>query len=212
MWSWLSSMWSSVFGRISDTIRNWVIDVINGVYGYYHFIDTLIRDAWHDVAVTSYWLWRNLDGIARSIYIRLWQIIRQAIPAIINEYRALYRDAINLGTWVYNTLRTAVDDAIRFAQSVYNSAINWVIQNVWNPLYNSLLTAFKWITERGETLWYYITHPDALVSLIFDALIALLEREAWSVADRLGKFFAALIVKNLTQFVILIEDILDAIL
>jgi hypothetical protein len=205
-------MWNAVFGVIPDTIRNWVRDALNGIYGYYHFVDTLIRDSWYSLSVTLYWLYRNLSSFSRAVYVKLWQIARQTIPWIINEYRTLYNDAVRYAEGIYNTAAGWFNSALRYAENLVNGAINWVLANIWNPLWRDITTAWDWLTSKGETLWYYITHPDALATLIFDSLLTLLEQQAWAVADRLGKFFAALIIKNLTQFVTLVEDILNAIL
>lgn len=205
-------MWNAVFGSIPDTIRNWVRDLVNGVYGYYHFIDTLLRDAWYNLSNTVYWLARNWLSFMDSVYRKLWQIARNIIPGIISEYRRLYNDVLRYAQNVYNTVAGWFNTALRYAETLVQNAINWVAIHVWQPLVNDFTQAWNWITQKGETVWYYLTHPDALVALIFDALITMLEQQAWSVADRLGKFFASLIARNLGQFVKLVEDILDAIL
>lgn len=205
-------MWQSVFGRISDTIRNWVNDLINGVYGFFHYINGLVRAAWSDLANATYWFVRNFESFAYWVYAKLWLLIRSIVPAIINEYRTLYNAAVRYVSDVYNTVSGWFNDALHYAEHLVNGVIDWVIKNVWNPLYKLTTDLFNWIKDKGETLWYYLSHPDALAELIFGSLLTILEREAWAVADRLGKFAIALVAKNLRQFAMLIEDILNAIL
>lgn len=71
---------------------------------------------------------------------------------------------------------------------------------------------YGWINKEGRLVYCYITHPSKLAALVFDALIVELERQAWSVGERLGKFFLSLILHNIKRFALLVEDILDAIL
>lgn len=212
MWQWIVNMWEGVFGRISDTIRNWVRDLINGVYGFYHYIDSLIRAAWYDLANATYWFVRNFQSFAYWVYAKLWQIIRSAIPAIINEYRRLYNDVVQYAESVYNQAASWFYSALHYADNLIAGVLKWVRDNIWTPLYNLTTSLFDWVKNKGELIWYYITHPDALAELLFGGLITIFEREAFAVADRLGKFLIALIVKNLQQFTMLIEDILSAIL
>lgn len=89
---------------------------------------------------------------------------------------------------------------------------SWVINDIWKPLDRSLLAAWHWIGHEGSILWFYITHPEKLVDLIWEAIIVRLERDAWSLGQRLGTFFFALIWHNLKRAVLLLEDILTAVL
>jgi hypothetical protein len=71
--------------------------------------------------------------------------------------------------------------------------------------------AYRWINKEGYEVYHYISHPSLLVDLLWDANVAKLETEAWDVGEKLGKFFLSLIYKNLKKFVLLIEDIFDAV-
>lgn len=85
--------------------------------------------------------------------------------------------------------------------------LNWINVHIVKPL----LDAIHWITHEGAIIWNYISHPDLLARYLFAALVKELERLAWQTARQLGTFFLALIVHNLRMFVILIEDIINAV-
>jgi hypothetical protein len=86
------------------------------------------------------------------------------------------------------------------------------IERYFNETYRAISDAYNWINTRGYLVYYYITHPAKLVDLLWEALIANLESTAWETADRLGKFFLSLFLRNLEKFLMLIEDILNAVL
>lgn len=212
MWSWLRRMYDSVAGRIDNTVRGWINDLLNGIYGYIHAIFNDVSAVWRDLSSWTANFWSQLDRVFYWIYVKIFWLIRHAVPLIINEYRTLYGKAVTFAQQIFTWAQQSVAWLTHYAEKLTHDAINWVIDHVWNPLYHVVTTAWNWIYGRGETLWHYITHPDLLAVLLFDALIAVFEREAFAVADRLGKFLIALIVKNLRQVAMLVEDILSAIL
>lgn len=205
-------MWSSVTGRIDATVAGWVRDLVNGLYSFLHLVFTAEGRAWADLVHTALWVGRDLTSFFGSVYRKLFQIIRQTIPAIITEYRRLVDAATKFIQSVLSYVISEIARVTRYIDSLINGAINWVIVHVYDPLARDIATAWQWITTSGRKVLYYIEHPDALAELIFDAMIAVLEREAWTVADKLGRFFLALVAKNMLRFAALIEDILDAIL
>lgn len=212
MFAWLRRTFDSVAGRVDSTVRGWVSDLLNGLYGYLHNVFADVTAAWNRFTGALYSTLLQIGRLADSVYKQLYRIIRVTVPAIINEYRRLVHDAVTFASGVYDYAVRNITAAVHYAERLVSDAINWIRVNLFDPLQAGLLDALRWITHNGAVLWDYITHPDKLAALLFDSLIVLLERNAWSVADRLGKFFISLIFKNLTRFITLIEDVLDAIL
>lgn len=83
----------------------------------------------------------------------------------------------------------------------------WINTNIVAPL----LSVVHWVTHEGAVIWNYISHPDLLAQYLFSHLVKELERLAWETGKTLGTFFLALIIHNLRRFVILIEDIVNAV-
>lgn len=212
MFSWLSRMFSSVAGRIDNTVRGWVNDVIGGVYGYIHAIFTAVGAEWAKLSTWTGNLYYQIHDVLDAIYRKIFWIIRQAIPFMVQQYYRLVNDATTFTKTVLDYASKGITWVTHYAEHLVHDAVQWVTDNVWNPLQHLISQAWDWITHTGATIADYIAHPDKLAALIFDSLLAIIEREAWSVAEKLGRFFIVLIVKNLRQFVMLVEDILDAIL
>jgi hypothetical protein len=50
MLSWVSNIFNWAAGKVDDTIRGWVHDVIAGFYGFLHILFGEIVGAWHDLS------------------------------------------------------------------------------------------------------------------------------------------------------------------
>lgn len=205
-------MFDSAAGAIDNTVRTWVRDLVNGLYGFLHIVTGLVGDAWNVLMATALELWHGLASFVNSLVAFLIWIRRVLIPAIIAEYRKLFAEAEKFITSVYNYVLQQVKNLIHLIAKTADDLWQLVLRDVYRPLLASLTQAWKWITTAGALVLFYITHPDKLVDLLWLYLIAKLEREAWNVGALLGKFFLSLIVHNLRRVALLIEDILNAVL
>ena len=134
------------------------------------------------------------------------------LHSIFGDVRGAWRDFVTGALLLRNALDDFGSEVARGFELLFEKWIPGIIKWVTNTVYKLALDAWHWITTDGAKIYYYITHPAALVDLIFDALLAEIENTAWDTAEKLGSFSVALIWKNLPKFLALIEDILDAIL
>jgi hypothetical protein len=144
-------------------------------------------------------MFRWIDG--------LWNATGGKIDATISRW---VHDALH-GLWAF---LSSIFLPVRAAWDyLWNHVVNYHdwIGHLGTELYRALRDAYDWINHNGYILWYYITHPDKLVALIYDDIIVKIEDEAVSTAEKLGKFFLALIIKNVKTLVTVIEDIVDAV-
>ena len=144
--------------------------------------------------------------------------VNTVIRGIWTFLTSLFGAVITAWNDFYNGVKAAAHGIATLAEETYNWT-KWLLDVFWHQwltwlgthVLKPLTTAWNWVTHEGATVWYYLTHAADLVNFLWDALIANLESKAWSVGEKLGQFFLALIVKNLTNFAKLIEDILDAV-
>lgn len=212
MFGWIRRMYDAVAGDIDETVRRWVHDLVNGLYGLLHLIFGDVGKAWNVLVNAILLAWRAVDTFTEAVWYKLWIILRSIIPAVIREYRRLIHDVNVYAHDVLNWAQRAISSVEHAIERGLRDVENWVIRDIWNPLKSAFDTAWHWITHEGAVAWYYISHPADLAALLFDHLIAKLEADAWSVAERLGKFALSLVVRNLPRFAKLAEDIIDAIL
>lgn len=127
----------------------------------------------------------------------------------------------NITQWVYSL----VNGLWHYLASIFSPvSAAWHDFTAGISRIKTLLTAFgvqvvarikdvyDWINKEGYEVYYYISHPDKLASLVIDGIVAQAEADAFATAEKLGKFFGALIYKHLDAFLKMLEDILDAIL
>jgi hypothetical protein len=80
------------------------------------------------------------------------------------------------------------------------------------------LTAGLWhvitydIPHYAMTAWWWVNHPAQLADVLGWHLVRFLEERAWAVAEYLGEFILALLLRNVRRVALLAEHILTAIL
>jgi hypothetical protein len=205
-------MWKSASGAVDNTVRSWVHDLINGLYGFLHLIFGLVGDAWHTFEATALSYWHGLTRFVNNVVVTFYYVIKVLIAAVIKEYRKLFAEAEKFITTVYNFVVRQVLYLIHLIAHSIDSLWQLILRDVYRPLLKFITQAWHWITHEGALVLYYITHPEKLADLLWAHLIAKLEREAWTVGALLGRFFLSLIIHNLKRVALLIEDILDAVL
>jgi hypothetical protein len=145
-------------------------------------------------------------GWVHDILSTLWGFLHSLFGVVITAWDDFYTRVKNFITGIGHFI-VAVDDAFTYLWHVWWKKV-WAYITV--HIIKPLLSAVHWVEHEGLTIWHYITHPADLVDLIFDPLVTKIEAEAWSLGDKLGKFFLSLMVKNLKRFLTLMEDVLDA--
>jgi hypothetical protein len=212
MFGWIGRIWNWGVTNVGDPVSSWVRDFVQGVFGWIHTLFGHIGEAWHQFFIVGVDLNHGIKALGHATWDSLHRLFYITIPRLIawagHQLARLGHDIATLTTWIARRVEQLV------ARIVHDIAVltHWVVVHIFDPLKRDILSAWHWITSRGELVFYYITHPDKLAMLIFDSLIALLERTAWQVAPKLGKFFLSLVIHNLRRFTLLLEDIIMAVL
>jgi hypothetical protein len=211
MWGWLGSIFDWATNAVGGTVVPWIRDLIHGVWGWLSTLFGHVGNAWHDMFRAGKWIHLALAHFGLEALATVWDIIFKRLPKIVTWAWDHIQNLWHFATHIYRLLLKWVENLIHRIEVAIHDAIMWVTIHIWRPLKADFLNAWHWITHEGARVFYYITHPDKLAELVFDSLLALLERESWAVSAKLGKFFLALIHHNLKRFVLLIEDILMAV-
>lgn len=212
MWGWITKLFDSVAGAIDETVRRWVHDLIAGLYGFLHTIFGNVVKGWEYFWNAARNLRAGLNRLADEAWQTFYHLYRFVVPTIIKwaelYFATLRKFTLEVWQWAERTAAALIARIIATARDLQK----WVVNDIWNPIWHILTQAWDWILHEGATAWHYITHPADLVDLIWENLIIKLEKESWNVGARLGRFSISLIVHNLRTFVLLVEDIIDAIL
>jgi hypothetical protein len=219
MFSFIANTFRSVLGLITgswqsaiNNVVNWINSLEHTHYGYWHTVSGHVIAAWQAMAGASLHMMQQLQRFmfAQGLLDNL--IVRQYIPWLERWI-----------AWLGGRVRQEIDATIRMlrreykagdaAQHAYTrSVLFWVLIHVLAFLLGLVRTIFSWINRIGSTMWHYFTHLTEFAELLFMFLVASLERHAWDVGKLLGKFFLALVVRNVVRFASLVEEIVLAIL
>lgn len=212
MFGWIESIFHWGVSNIGGTIVGWVRDFIRGLYGYLHLAFHLVGNAWGDLWGDVNRFWHALDAFGHSVWQAIYHTLHTVIPDVRNFLHRLIARVERYAQYVFRWAVVRAEWLLHKIESEISFVIRWVITHIWDPLFRDVTTALKWIFSDGQTLWYYLTHPDKTVDLIWESLIAKLEQEAWAVGRRLGEFFLGLVLHNARRFALLLEDIIVALI
>lgn len=219
MFGWLANALRNLTGSGVAASASSVQNALNTIAATFRTVYTY----WHTVAGHVISGWKNLTSACLGLLTRMsefmfaqWAfdvyVVKHLIPWLAN-WIAWLGARVKYEIAVAVTMLRREYKAGDSAQHAYTRSVwLWVIVHVLGFLYNLLRRVFAWIDGIGAKMWYYFTHLDRFAELLFDFLVAVLEARAWDVAGKLGRFFLALIVRNVVRFAILVEDIISAVL
>lgn len=212
MFSWFTRMWQAVAGNVSDNIRNWVLSLFQGHHSYLHSLFWSIRQGWDQFYNACNYMLAAGSIFIGEVYRRFQHIEIFEIPQLRNWAAAAFGRLIER---VHNVQVYLTQLILKYHTEDHNythSVLVWVIQHVLMFLLKYVLRIVAWITGEGNHMWFYFTHLIDFAELLIGSLVKSLERHAWDIARLLGTFFLALVVHNLTRFLQLMEDVIDAVL
>lgn len=212
MLGWLDRAWNWATSNIGGPVLGWVHDLFHGLYGYLHAIFGPAVTAWNN-------LYRNISSAARELNAFLGETVtafrylfRTLIPAVYNWARTEIGKAVALANWIYGWAGRELTALRNIAWQWIQDVMRWALNNIWTPLTSDIATVWKWITNEGQTLWYYYQHPDKMIPALTRYFLTYLETNATTVGKQLTGFMLGLIHNNIRQFALMIEDIMNAIL
>lgn len=137
---------------------------------------------------------RSLGGIIASPFISAFHFVVGGIAGFLDL--------------IFNRVGSAWDDLYAAVHNFEQVTVGWT-EAVWHQL---VLIVTKYIPDYAMVAYWWVTHPDALAQLLFWYVVKWLEHEAWTVAQYLGEFVLALLVRNLRRVLSVLETVVAAIL
>lgn len=209
MLNWLKSILSIAIGGLDDLWRK-VLSVIttiyNTVWGY-------IQDLYRSVVQISDDIGRLSDSFSSWIahtYHTFTTWVSQQFSAVLkwadNAIKSVEHDLSTVVSWASNQLATLG----HYIDSLVDDAKNWVLNDVWKPLYNDVTGTINWIEKEGAYVYNLITHPDLFIALFMSYIWS-----AWlSLFKTYTKPIVSFILANLKNavpdVVSVMEDILSS--
>lgn len=165
MFGWLNSIWGWAFSGLDDLWHK-AVAVFQAIYSY---VDGWINQIVRDINSVYQWTWGLIQAVER---------MAQSVYTIVVQWAE--KQLANLAAWIsrlwsslYSFVQNIIVWASRLIDQIYNDVrswisgiVSWVLQNIWNPLYNLISGALRWISHEGAWVLYLLTHPDQLALLL----------------------------------------------
>jgi hypothetical protein len=212
MLGWLDRALKWATSNIGGPVLGWVHDLLHGVYGYLHAVFGPAVTAWNNLYKYISLFVNELTSLVNQIVTAFRYLFRTLIPAVYRWAASEIAKAVALANWIYGWAIRELDALGSLAWRWIQDVMTWAWSNIWTPLTHDIAAAWKWITNEGQTLWYYSQHPEKVIPVIANELLSYLEANATDLGKRLTGFMLGLIHNNIGKFVLLLEDIMNAIL
>jgi phage-related protein len=185
----ITTIWSNLWGYVQDLYRS-VVQIADDIRKLSDYI--------------SSWIARTYTTFTKWVSQQFNDVIKWADNAI----KTVERDISSVISWASKEL----DNLGHYAESLVNNLKNWILNDVWKPLYNDVTGAVGWIAKEGAYTYDLITHPEKLTQL----LIAYIWK-AWlplfkTYAKPLVSFIISQWRNSIPDIVSVIEDIISSLL
>ena len=207
MFGWLKDLYNGANGVLS-TIERWIVGALNAVYSYFSGLVSQLWSGLQNLANAIDRYVKYLEQAIYSIYTLAQWIITKGIPQLanwaLNELSKLYDYARSVYRWAVSELARLE----KWAQGELNKVIQWVIHHIWEPLYNAVTNAIRWIEREGAFVYYLLTHPDKLAALLAQYVLS----QWMNLGKRFAKPFVRWLVHNIIAEVPMVANVIEDII
>lgn len=205
----------SVFNDIYNYIGRWASSLLNAIGSVWSFAQWIYNTLWGYISSVSNWAYneaQSLWGFVNSVYNYARWLLDVVISGVRDFAVWVYHSAINLAMDIYHWAVGQVEWLKNLVTSLVDSAIRWVIQNIWNPLFADIRSAWNWIWNAGAWMWDVLTHPEKLAKIL--AVWAFREVPPLIIrfARPLGRWFTHTMLSMANEAYDVIEAIIAAII
>lgn len=207
MFNWLKGIYNGTVGALS-TIEKWIVGALNAVYSY---LGNLISQLWTSVQQILGSVGQYIDKLEKSLYslysLVQW-VITKGIPDLANWAASELAKLADYAKGVYNWALSELGRIESWALGELDKLAQWVLRNVWDPLWNAIASAVKWIENEGAYVYYLVTHPDKLAQLLAEYALS-----QWlNLGRRFAKPFIKWLVHNIIAEVPTVSSIIEDII
>lgn len=205
---WFAGVASDIGQRIADAIH-WAVHalavVVLAVFDH-------VFGSWYSLARNIVIFFRVFGSVLYWVGAKIWRILRIAIPDLYRWARGWFARLLALidhwVAWLWARIRATI--ALIYREIA--ATIRWAWSHIFLPLWRWVQFLYQLIRKWAWVAFWWVTHPASLAELLVFHMAAAIERHAWDLAGLLGRFFLALIARNLARFLKLVEQIIVAVL
>lgn len=211
MFGWLNSILGWASSGLDDLWRK-VVSVFQVIYSY---VDGWIVQIVKDINSVYQWVWGLIQAVekfAQSIYtvVVSWAVVQfnKIMAWVGNLWNQLYGYAQGIVTWAARL----INNVIGYFTGWITSLENWVLRDIWDPLWNFISGAIRWIQTEGAWVFYLLTHPDQLALILGRYILAAWMNLGRRYAGPLGRWMIHTMLSMSGEVAGILEDFIAGIL
>lgn len=197
----ITAIWAFI-KAIPATI-NTIITWVNGI------IDAIAQDVSLIYTTLYYYIQYDIN-YAYSLYLA---VINWAEASLANFYNWAFAEIQKLYTWagdLINDVINALNVLTQWVETQFADILLWIYNNIWDPIWNALAGALKWIATYGAFIVSLLTNPLLLAQLIGKAILGAWLLITTTLALPFFKWFYANALALIPDFASLFEDIISS--
>lgn len=210
-WNWVKAGWDFSFGGIKQ-LYQWVLTTIGQIYDYINGWVQWLQDAITNAIRYAANLGYAIEQWAQSWYTYIIGLAKSLIAQVMtwtlnlwNQLWSYIKEAWDFAHWVYSYVTGLI-------YSLINSVYEWVVRNIWDPIWNYITGMYKSLTQWINYLLKYIEHPELLAALLGTYLLKTWLSLAKRFAVPLARWWMRTMMSLVGEFYDIIETILANIL
>lgn len=211
MLGWLKGIVGWVFSGVDD-LWNKIVSVLQVMQSY---VDGWIVQIIKDINSVYQWAWnliQSVERFANTVYtvITTWATIQfnRIMAWVGGLWNQLYGYAQGILVWASKYIAQIYADI----SSWLSRLENWIIQDIWTPLYNLISGALRWIETSGAWVLYLLTHPDQLALILGRYILASWLNLGKKYSGILGRWLVHSMLNLSSDIAGVLEDIIAGIL
>lgn len=211
MGGWLNGLLGWAIGGIDDLWKK-AVAVFQAIYSYVNgWFNSIIGD----INAAYQWTWNLIqvtEKYAYSIYTAVTSWAVNQFNSIVAYISRLYDQAISyaqsIAAWATGWINRIYSDVTGWI----NGLERWVINSIWNPLYNLISGALQWIGTSGAWVLYLLTHPDQLALILGRYILAAWLGLGRKYAGPIGRWMVHSLMSMSGEIAGVLEDFIAGIL
>jgi hypothetical protein len=204
---WLHSLFGGGAHVLSDVLKlseRAIVALIHTLVSAF----TPVKRAWHDMVAAAEIVRRLFVHGYHDLYLFGRWVVRTAIPRVVKwAERQFAKAAAELKRGLLDVEHYALK-LVHAARLAVDALESFVVNKVLDPLTNDFKQAWGWITDKGETLWGYVDHPERLAKLLIGPLWRVLVSDLQGSQRLIAKWLVASMLSAMLQAADFIESVL----
>lgn len=209
---WLTGWFARVAGDIGQHIADAIHWAIHAVASVFMAVFAHVFGAWEQLFRWVAEFYRAFGSVLYWVGAKFWHILRVVIPRVIDWARWWFTRLLGLirawVAWLWGKIR----ETIALIYREIGMVIRWAVTHIWDPLWHWVQFLWGRVKAWAWVAFWWVTHLASLAEAMIFHIAAAVERHAWELAGLLGRFFLALLIRNLARFVKIVEQIIAAVI